>query len=150
MTPGYLACSGFDSMSVVWSFSFLLSQCHPQWLWKPSWLFFPPRYTAAGIEAPPGLLFCKVPLTLRQGNEVNPGVLLLCTNWKPWHPGPSLYYTSPPLRPSLDLPTSTWHSQGLDLARKWSFVQGRDWEILISPVLSLNFLCHEHWSFPCG
>lgn len=150
MTPGYLACSGFDSMSVVWSFSFLLSQCHPQWLWKPSWLLFPPRYTAAGIEAPPGLLFCKVPLTLRQGNEVNPGVLLLCTNWKPWHPGPSLYYTSPPLRPSLDLPTSTWHSQGLDLARKWSFVQGRDWEILMSPVLSLNFLCLEHWSFPCG
>lgn len=29
LTPGYLACSGFDSMSVVGSFSFLLSQCSP-------------------------------------------------------------------------------------------------------------------------
>lgn len=138
-----------------WKLQFLVVTLFPQVIVEAIPAAFPSRRYCSWDRGPCWLAVLQSPSDTQTGNEVNPGVLLLC---KPWHPGPSLYHSSPSLWPSLDQPglfplhnLLVWHSQGLDLARKVSGpLLRRDWESLISPVLFLHFLCHAYCCFPCN
>lgn len=145
-------CSGFFSTtSVVGSFT---SPCHsvPPVIPVASLAAFPSeRHYSWDEEAPLGLPFCKVPLTCRQVNEVNPVVLLLCRKEGLWHPGPLLCYPSPSRRLSLNQPglvslTICWSDRAKGRTQPRSVVvlclgKGQEKPELPSPVLAFSLSC---------
>lgn len=113
----------------------------------------------ARLPVPLGLLLCKVPLTRRQENELNPVVLLLCKKEKasasrslalPPFTIPAAISTSARSLPSPHSAGLTQPRAGLRQEEQWSCAQGRERESLSSPVLAWHLLVVHVAVLPCN